>query len=147
MGNYISGCWVVFQVSIDGESLPVMHSKRLQSLLSYLVLHHNSPQSRQYLAYCFWPDSTEKQARTNLRQLLHYLRQSLPDPDAFLQIDNHTVRWIPDSPFTFDFAEFEQLIKQSKKAADNDDEPTQISFLEKAVNIYQGDLFPDCYEE
>ena len=136
-----------FHISSNGEPLPVMHSKRIQELLSYLVLHHNSPQSRQYLAFRFWPDSSEKQARTNLRQLLHHLRQSLPDPDGFLQIDNQTVRWNPDSPFTLDTAAFDQLIGQSKSAANIDDEPTQISLLEKAVDLYRGDLFPECYEE
>lgn len=136
-----------FQFSMDGELLPVKHSQRMQELFSYLVLHHNSPQFRQYQAFCFWPDSSEKQARTNLRQLLHHLRNLLPDSDTFLQIDNETVRWNPDSPFTLDTAAFDQLIEQSKSAAKNDDEPARIALLEQAVNIYQGDLFPECYEE
>jgi len=136
-----------FHISSNGELLPVMHSQRMQALISYLVLHRNSPQSRQYLAFRFWPDSSEKQARTNLRQLLHHLRNSLPDPDTFLQIDNQTVRWNPDSPFTLDTAAFEQIIEQSKSAAKNDDEPARISLLEQAVDLYQGDLFPECYEE
>jgi DNA-binding SARP family transcriptional activator len=47
---------------------------RLQSLLAYLVLHRDVPQQRQHLAFLFWPDTTEAQARNNLRQLLHQLR-------------------------------------------------------------------------
>lgn len=136
-----------FHISSNGELLPVMHSKRMQTLLSYLLLHRNSPQSRQYLAFRFWPDSSEKQACTNLRQLLHHLRQSLPDPDTFLHIDNQTVHWNNDSPFTLDTAYFEHLIKQSESSANYNDEPTCISSLDKAVNIYRGDLFPECYEE
>jgi DNA-binding SARP family transcriptional activator len=41
---------------------------RLQSLLAYLLLHHGTTQPRQHLAFLFWPDSTEAQARNNLRQ-------------------------------------------------------------------------------
>lgn len=41
---------------------------RLQSLLAYLLLHGEAPQSRQHLAFLFWPDSSETQARTNLRK-------------------------------------------------------------------------------
>jgi len=51
---------------------------RAQSLLAYLVLHRSAPQPRSHLAFLFWPDSTEAQAYTNLRQLLYHLRQSLP---------------------------------------------------------------------
>jgi len=71
----------------------------------------------------------------------------VPNPDTFLQIDNQTVCWIPDSPFTLDIAAFNQLMEQSKKAVNNDDEPTRISLLEKAVDLYRGNLFPECYEE
>jgi len=42
---------------------------RLQQLLAYLLLHRAIPISRQQLAFLFWTDSTEEQARTNLRNL------------------------------------------------------------------------------
>ena len=57
---------------------------RLQSLLAYLLLHYNVPQARSHLAYLLWPDSTDAQAHTNLRNLVHKLRQALPNADAFL---------------------------------------------------------------
>ena len=41
---------------------------RLQSLVAYLLLHHNVPQSRSHLAYLLWPDSTDAQAHTKRRQ-------------------------------------------------------------------------------
>ena len=40
------------------------------------------PPARQSLAFLLWPDSTEAQARTNLRHVLHNLRRALPDPDS-----------------------------------------------------------------
>src|SRR5260370_1310896 len=42
---------------------------RLQSLLAYLVLHRTAPQARSHLAFLLWPDSSEAQAHSNLRQL------------------------------------------------------------------------------
>jgi DNA-binding SARP family transcriptional activator len=65
---------------------------RLQSLLAYLVLHRAAPQARSHLAYLFWPDSTEAQARAYLRKLVYQLRQALPDVDAFLRVDKHKRR-------------------------------------------------------
>ena len=42
-----------------------VNTARLQSLLAYLVLHRDAPQSRQHVAFLLWPDSSEEQARTN----------------------------------------------------------------------------------
>lgn len=71
--------------SIWGET-PVMNidMPRLQSLLAYLVLHQNAPQSRSQLAFLLWPDTTDSQAHTNLRNLLFKLRKVLPSVDLLL---------------------------------------------------------------
>ena len=63
---------------------------RLQELLAYLLLHGNAPVSRQQLAFVFWPDSSEGQARTNLRNLWHRLRRTLPEADRLLATDELT---------------------------------------------------------
>jgi DNA-binding SARP family transcriptional activator len=56
----------------------------LQSLVAYLTLHAGTAISRQQIAFLFWADSREAQARTNLRQLLHHLRDALPEIDLYL---------------------------------------------------------------
>ena len=66
---------------------------RLQSLLAYLVLHRGAPQSRAQLSYLFWLDSTEAQARANLRKQVYHLRRALPDADRFLYADNKVLQW------------------------------------------------------
>ena len=68
-----------FSLIYDGEPVASINTPRLHSLLAYLVLHRDAPQLRQHLAFLFWPDTSEAQARTNLRQLLHQLRHALPD--------------------------------------------------------------------
>ncbi|HTK06385.1 MAG TPA: hypothetical protein VL485_04385 [Ktedonobacteraceae bacterium] len=57
---------------------------RVQSLLAYLVLHRTAPQSRSHLAFLLWPDSTEAQAHTNLRQ-------SLPEGKQFLSTSKQSL--------------------------------------------------------
>ena len=54
----------------DGHSLPPLESARAESLLAYLLVHRGGAQPRQRLAFMLWPDSTEPQARTNLRHVL-----------------------------------------------------------------------------
>ena len=100
---------------VYGESPPTqIDSPRLQSLLAYLVLHRAAPQSRQHLAFLLWPDSTEAQARNNLRQSLHLLKHSLPNADQFLYSEMQTVQWLRDAPFTLDVAEFEAAVEQAE---------------------------------
>jgi len=136
-----------FHVTNGDKTISGLHSIRLQTLLAYLLLHRDAPQSRQYLSFRFWPDSSEAQARTNLRQLLHHLRQALPDADTFLLCDMQTVRWNPDTPFFLDVAAFEQAIAQAKVSAEQNDRIAMAESFQKAAELYRGDLFPECYEE
>ena len=69
------------------QAVTAVHSPRLHSLLGYLLLHRDAPQLRQHLAFTFWPDSSEAQARNNLRQILHELRHALPESERFLFAD------------------------------------------------------------
>ena len=60
-----------FTLTSDDGPIEGITTPRLQSLIGYLVLHRDAPQLRQHLAFVFWPDSSEMQARNNLRQLIH----------------------------------------------------------------------------
>src|ERR687888_1697574 len=97
-----------------GETaLPALESARAESLLAYLLIHRDAPQPRQRLAFLLWPDSTEAQARTNLRHVLHRLRRALPDADRFLDVTPRTLQWRPDAPFRLDVAAFEDALARA----------------------------------
>ena len=124
-----------------------LNSMRLQSLLAYLVLHRDVPQQRQHLAFLFWPDTTEAQARNNLRQLLHQLRQAFPPVEQFLSTDTHMLHWHPATHFQLDVAEFEQALSLADAATRQHDQPALQDALEQADSLYRGDLLPGCYDE
>lgn len=136
-----------FQVAYGTVARPqfaqVMKQPRLQALLAYLVLHRSSPQSRQHIAFTFWPDSTEAQALTNLRKQLLYLRHAFAELGSFLQADAKVVQWRPGAPFTCDVAEFESAVAWSAALAGDH----AIDVLERACAQYQGDLLPGCYDD
>src|SRR5213594_4357312 len=88
-----------FSLLYGDQQITSFTTTRLQSLLAYLALHRDVPQQRQHLAFLFWPDATEAQARNNLRQLLHQLRQAFPAMEHFLSADTNTVLCRPDAPF------------------------------------------------
>ncbi len=120
---------------------------RLQSLLAYLLLHNDVPQSRSHLAYLLWPDSIEGQAHTNLRNVVHKLRQALPNADTFLHVDRQTISWKPgtkDAPWTLDVLDFKMAIARADQARDAS---VACQALAEAVKLYRGDLLPGCYDE
>src|SRR2546430_382221 len=136
-----------FSLVYDDRQVTSLNTTRLQSLLAYLVLHRDVPQQRQHLAFLFWPDATEAQARNNLRQLLHQLRQALPAVEQFLSADMHMLHWHPVTPFHLDVAEFEQTLTTADAVARRNDQHALQDALEQADNLYRGELLPDCYDE
>ena len=110
---------------------------RLQSLLAYLLLKRGEPQQRQHLAFLFWPDTTDAQAQTNLRTLVHRLRRVLPNAERFLKVDGHALLWRADAPCWLDIAAFEAAAR----------EDTPLTALREAIALYRGDLLPGCYDE
>src|SRR5262249_33828437 len=67
-----------FGIGVGDAPLATPGTPRIQSLLAYLLLRRQTPQLRQHLAFMLWPDSTEPQARANLRNLIHGLQHTLP---------------------------------------------------------------------
>ena len=120
------------EIILDGRRLRAFNSLRLQRFLALIALRRDS-QHRSRLAFVLWPDSDERQARTNLRKLLHDFRHSLPDIGEFVEIDNETVRWIPTGASTVDVLRFHDALA----AGD----------LELAARLYSGDFLPACYDD
>jgi DNA-binding SARP family transcriptional activator len=124
--------------------VPPLGSARAESLLAYLLLHRAAAQPRQRVAFLLWPDSSEPQARTNLRHLLHILRRALPGADRFLEATPRTLRWREDAPCWVDLAAFEDAISR----ADRSEDPAQeVAPLREAVELYGGDLLESSYDE
>ncbi|GHO87370.1 hypothetical protein KSZ_53760 [Dictyobacter formicarum] len=122
------------------------HAPRVQSVLVYLLLHRDMPQSRSQLAFLLWPDTSEVQAYSNLRKVLHQLRQLLPAADRLLVVDRHSVQWRPQAELSWmlDVQDFEQMLTQAEQAAVTVDKQQALTH---AVQLYRGDFFAGSYEE
>ncbi len=133
-----------FVVRQNGQPVAALDSTRLQALLTYLLLHRGVPQLRHHIAFTFWPDSDEAQARTNLRNLLHRLRQVWPTVDEYLHIETKSLTWRTDVPLRLDVADFEQYVTDAHTAVSP---ATTYTTLQQAIALYQGDLLPGCYDD
>jgi len=143
---------------VSGDTpVTTVNVARLQSLLAYLVLHRTAPQARSHLAFLLWPDSDEAQAHSNLRKLLHQLRQALPHADHFFHADRHSLQWLPSLPvsqaesprasWTLDVLDFEQAMTRAEQAEQVQDTTVLRQAFEQVVDLYRGDLLPSCYDE
>jgi len=135
-----------FQFLYNDSTFTSINSIRLRDLIACLLLRRHMPQSRSELAYQFWPDSSEGQARANLRNLLHLLRRTFPEIGTYLNSDGQYLRWT-NAPVSLDIADFEEAIARAAQA-DAADRPHQgCAALEEAVGHYRGDLLPNCYDD
>lgn len=131
-----------FYLATDGLPLQGVNSERLQALLSFILLHRDTPQLRQQVAVHLWPGGTEADAKANLRRRLHELKQAIPDIDRWLRIEPKTIQWSMAEGYQCDVVEFERAIAQSASTSTN-----QVQTLKQAADLYQGDLLPSCYDD
>ncbi len=131
-------------VRMGETDLPGFESHRLQLLLARLLVRGLIPQSRQHVAFSLWPDSSEAQARTNLRHLLHHLKSALPEPERYLDVSKTTIQWRQDSPAWIDVEAFQEAVRQVKDA---DGDSVARQWLTAAADAYGGDLLPGSYDD
>lgn len=126
-----------YEIRIDGQPI-IISSRPAQSLLAYLLLHPSRPHRREKLAGQFWPDSSESNARSNLRHELWCIRKAI-GPGA-------NVRVVSDKlGVTYHLQPGDQLDVDAFEACSEDEVSTDA--LLQAVSSYGGDLLPGFYEE
>lgn len=115
-----------FRLRWRGQLQDALRPGKAQLLLSYLLLHRDRPLPRARLACILWPDSSEEQARTNLRRELHSLRQLLPESDQYLRVDARQLAWNTEADYRLDVEELE---------------------TSRQAELYTGELLPGYYED
>ncbi len=136
-----------FQVQWRGCLLAGFGTPRLQALLAYILLESQAPIERARMAFLLWPDSTEAQPQTNLRRELHNLRTVLPEAGRFIDSSGRTLQWRRDAPAAVDLIDFEASLCDASTAEVRGDKAAERGFLERAMAVYGGDLFPARYED
>ena len=125
------------EFAYDGAPFRFSAPPRTLPLLAWLLMHRRAPLQRDAIAFAFWPDASEEDARGDLRRHLYYLTKALPaatDPPGWLVADKKTVLWNPSSPVAFDVADFERLAATDET-------------LDEAVRLYRGPLLSGSNDE
>ena len=129
-----------FQASLDGQPIKTFESDKVRGLLIYLAVEAQQPHPREKLAGLFWPDFSEKSARTNLRRALANLRQAIKDEQAaprFLNITRQTIQFNRKSNYTLDVTSF-LTASANDEASPND----EVTLRESQAKAYQDSFLP-----
>jgi DNA-binding SARP family transcriptional activator len=129
------------QFNLQAEDVSLeLPSRPAQSLLAYLAIHAGSVHRRETLAHLLWPDSTESNARSYLRQALWRIRKSFEiaskDWEDHLKISDINVTFDDQSDYWLDV---EVLMKSEDEEA--------IEQLITTISLYRGELLPGFYDE
>jgi predicted ATPase len=109
---------------------------RTLPLFAYLILGRERPIARDQLAYKFWPDASEIEARANLRRHLHRVNGPLFEATGrrWFEANDKVIAFDPRMPIDLDVARLETASSNPADAAG-------------AVDLYTGELFEGCDEE
>jgi len=133
----------------DGLSLP---GGKTQELFFYLMLHRHQLHSREAMAALLWPECSTVKSRKNLRQALWQLQTALASftrngKYAFLTIDAESIHMNGDKAMSVDVSIFERSYQEVCGVAGKALDINQAKILERAVDLYRGDLLEGCYED
>jgi DNA-binding SARP family transcriptional activator len=134
----------------DGQPITAVQGRKGRDLLSYLLLRHDVPHSREEVAALFWGDRDDRHARHCFNTALWRLQAALGGNRGaarrWLHVDAQTVSFCPDNAVFVDVIEFERRcgLADGLPAAEGD---LQAALRRDATALYRGDLLADCYED
>ena len=116
--------------------------RKAHGLLAYLAVTAQ-PHSRDHLATLFWPEASQKSARSNLRRMLYDIGQRIDG--ELLESSTDMVGIAPEVDLWLDVAAFRQCAQVGL------DDPQQVDQLRAASEIYQDEFLAgfslkDCPE-
>ncbi len=126
-----------FDVRADGKRVTIP-SRAAQSLFAYLVLTAGTLHRREKLSGTFWPDTSDENARKNLRQELWRIRKAISAQETgagdYFLAEELTLSFNRDANYWLDVNQLEK----------ND---LDLQSLTSNLSLYQGELLPGFYED
>jgi len=128
----------------------VFPTRKARGIFAFLALSQGRTFSRDVLCGMFWEESPEEVARKGLRTELWRIRhafESIPvDPDRFLLCLGSQVGVRRDESIWVDTIEFEERVHDVHHATPSPAGGRHRENLERAVELYRGDLLEGMYD-
>ena len=133
-------------IQIDGQDALTRLSSKSMAMIYYLAARQGQTVSREMLSEIFWPEQSEENARSNLRQNLSFIRKMCQEEftetvdceDVSLITSVRSVCGLNEELDVFvDAVQFRNCIKNAERS-ESDEE--RIQLLQDAVNLYEGEF-------
>ena len=116
-------------------------SKKVWTLLEYLIVHRKRFVSQDELIGLLWSDSNSRDPINTLKVLMHRVRSTLDDLDfedsrRMILYRNGAYGWNQDFTCVTDVDEFQSLINESE--LETEDDARRIALLLQAESLYRG---------
>ncbi|WMI82272.1 BTAD domain-containing putative transcriptional regulator [Anaerotignum sp. MB30-C6] len=116
-------------------------SKKVWTLLEYIIVHRKRFVSQDELIDLLWSDSNSRDPINTLKVLMHRVRSTLEDLDfedsrRMILYRNGAYGWNQDYTCVTDIDEFQRLIYESDQ--ETEDDARKIALLLQAESLYQG---------
>jgi DNA-binding SARP family transcriptional activator len=135
-------------VAVDGQEQAGFEGRRVQELMTYLVVHHDRQLSREFIADQLWRDGAGER-RKQLRHTVWQLQRALADAglDGLVQVDPEWMCFVPSASVVVDVLRVEVAEQHSRGQRGDGLKERVACELRGAVSVYRGDLMPSCYED
>jgi DNA-binding SARP family transcriptional activator len=137
-----------FTVVVGGCECRGFEGRRVQELLTYLIVNHDRPVRRELLADQLWGDGRGER-RKQLRHALWQLQTAMDrvGDEPVIDVDHDWVRFVPGPSISVDVLVIEHAQGCAHGRGGAELSPPEADVLQRAVSSYRGDLLPSCYED
>lgn len=146
---YLFGNFEIHYSLHDQRPIQLAYDKG-RALLAYLIVHAGQEKARSQLAQMLWPELPREAGLTNLRLVLHDIRQklSLSDEQQELIISNRThLMFNPDYQAQVDYCRFQNFKQtQTDLTAANAASEWQSVLQDYRGHLLEQSEFPHCDE-
>jgi DNA-binding SARP family transcriptional activator len=123
----------------------INRSKRLRTMLAYLITHKGREVSQDDLIEVLWPDEEIENPANTLKTILHRVRAAIAqlgveNGQSFITYQRGAYSWAPTVPCFVDVHEFERLSTEAERCVA--DEERRAELYKSAAQLYRGDFLP-----
>ena len=135
---------------IGDQTIPETRTKRIEALLTYLVVESERGHRRESLMGLLFSEMDTDVASNNLRQTLTRLRRIIGDrevPDPFLTITRESIQFNRKSNYWCDLIEFEELVRGCDEHRDYRQAMCSSCMrrAQKGVDLYRGPFLGNIF--
>jgi DNA-binding SARP family transcriptional activator len=138
-----------FKIEQRGFTFKGIRARKVQELLSYLLIFRNHAQSRELLCETLWAGQPSLNSRKYLRQTLWRLQSAIKTSNSGrelkLHVDNHWIQINVSDKFWLDVEEFEKIFNLVINKKTSELSTRDHKLMEYAARLYKGDLLEGWY--